>query len=104
MTEMCCEYLSVWCNCQYVIIMSRMRFRVNIYSRQTTINTLLTTQLNHLASLAKSLSVSLETKCLWVRIPLLPVKLQISRLFREKTSLTLRQLWSVDSLSNVYVA
>ena len=39
------------------------------------------TQLNHLTSLAKWLSVLLQTKWLWVRIPLLSLKLQISRLF-----------------------
>ena len=29
MIELCCEYLSVRCICLYVLIMSRMRFRVN---------------------------------------------------------------------------
>ena len=52
----------------------------------------LTTQLNHLASLAKWLSVRLRIKWLWVRIPLQSLKLQNSRLFRNRSSLTFRQL------------
>ena len=42
MTELCCEYLSVQSNASYRLV--------------------LTTQLNHLASLAKWLSVRLPTK------------------------------------------
>ena len=49
-------------------------------------------QFNHLASLANWLSVRLRTKQLWVRIPLLSLKLQKSRLFRAKSYLTFRQL------------
>ena len=49
-----------------------------------------------LASLAKSLSVSLRTKGLWVRIPLQLFKLQISHLFWAKSCLTFRQLHIVD--------
>ena len=45
-----------------------------------------------LASLAKWLSVRLRIKWLWIRIPLQSLKLQISRLFRARTSLTFRQL------------
>ena len=41
--------------------------------------------------MAKWLSVRLRTKWLWVRIPLLPLKLQIWRLLRARSSLTLRQ-------------
>ena len=44
------------------------------------------------ASLAKWLSVRLRTKWLWVRVPLQSLKLQISRLFRARCSLTFRQL------------
>ena len=33
MIEMCCEYLSVWCICLHVLIMSRTHFRVNPQSR-----------------------------------------------------------------------
>ena len=50
--------------------------------------------LNHLTklvSLAKWLSVRLRTKWLWVRIPLLSLKLQMWRLLRAKCSLTFRQ-------------
>ena len=65
--------------------------------------------LNHLAklaiwaSLAKWLSVRLRTKWFWVRVQLQSLHLQISRLLRARSSLTFRQLWSVDSLSNAYV-
>ena len=45
--------------------------------------------LNHLA---KWLSVRLRTKCLWVRIPLLPLKLQIWRQFRARSFFTFRQI------------
>ena len=41
--------------------------------------------------------------CLWVRILLLSFKLQILRLFRARSSLIFRQLWSVDSLWNGHV-
>ena len=46
----------------------------------------LTTQLNHLTSLAKWLSVRLRTKCLWVRVPLQSLNLQIWRLLRARSS------------------
>ena len=49
------------------------------------------------------LSVRLQTKWLWVRIPLLSFKREISHLFRTSSSLAFRQLWSVDSLWNAYV-
>ena len=62
-----------------------------------------TYQLNHLAPLAKSLSVHLQTKWLWVRVLLQPLKLQILCLFQARSSLTFRQLQSVDSLWNAYV-
>ena len=51
--------------------------------------------LNHLtklASLAKWLSVLLRTKWLLVPIPLLSLKLQMSRLLRARSSLTFRKL------------
>ena len=51
--------------------------------------------LNHLAklaSLAKWLSVRLRTKCLWVRVPLQSLNLQIWHLLRVRSSLTFRQL------------
>ena len=50
--------------------------------------------LNHLAKLAglaKWLSLHLRTKCSWVRIPLLALKLQIWRLLPAKSFLTFRQ-------------
>ena len=49
-------------------------------------------QLNHLASLAKWLSVRLRTKWFWVRVQLQSLHLQISRLLRARSSLTFRQL------------
>ena len=64
----------------------------------------LTTQLNHFASLAKWLSVHLWTEWLWVRVQLQSLKLQILRLLRARSSLTFRQMQSVDSLWNVYLA
>ena len=67
--------------------------------------------LNHLAKLAKLLICIVSTYlysafgCMFlschVRISL---KLQISQLFRARSSLTFRQLQIVDSLWNVYVA
>ena len=43
-------------------------------------------------SLAKWLSVHLQTKGLWVRVPLQSLKPQIWRLFRARSSFTFRQL------------
>ena len=48
-------------------------------------------------------SVRLWTRWLWVQIPLLWLKLQISRLFRARSFLTFRQIQNVDSLWNTYV-
>ena len=56
-----------------------------------------------LASLANWLSVRLWTKWLWVWILVLSHKLQILGLFWSRSSLTLRLLYSVDSLWNAYV-
>ena len=47
--------------------------------------------LSYLASLANWLSVRLQSKLLWVRIPLLSLKLQIWDLFWARSSLTFRQ-------------
>ena len=63
----------------------------------------LTTQLNHLASLTWWFSVRLRTKWLSVRITLQSLKFQISRLFRARGSLNFRHLHSVDPLWNAYV-
>ena len=54
-------------------------------------------------SFAKWLSVHLRTKWFWVQVQLQSLKLQISRLLRARSSLTFRQLQSVDSLWNAYV-
>ena len=48
-------------------------------------------QLNHLASFKKWLSIRLRTKWLLVQIFWLSLKVQISRLFRARSSLTFRQ-------------
>ena len=64
---------------------------------------ILTIHLNHLISLAKWLSVRLRTKWFWVRVQLQSLKLQIWHLLRARSSLTFRQLWSVDSLWNACV-
>ena len=63
----------------------------------------LTTQLNHSASLAKYLSVPLQTKWLRVHVPLLSLKFEISWLFGVRISLIFRQLWGVDSLWKAYL-
>ena len=61
------------------------------------------TQLNHLASFTKLFSVHLRTKWLWIWVSLQSLKLQILCLFRARSSLTFRQIYSVDSLWNAYV-
>ena len=64
------------------------------------------TTFNHLAkldSLAKWWSVCLQTKWLWVRIPLKSLKLQISRLYRAWSSCKFKQLQCLHSLLNAYV-
>ena len=58
--------------------------------RDSNLNTLFRKQT--LNRLAKWLNVRLGTKWLWVRIPLLSLKLQISPLFRARSSLIFRQL------------
>ena len=49
-------------------------------------------------SLAKWLSGHLRTKWLLVRVHFQSLKLQISRLFQTRSSVTFRQLYSKDSL------
>ena len=56
---------------------------------------------NHLVR--KWSSVRLRTKRLWVRFPMKWHTLQLSRLFWARSSLTFKQLWTVDSLWGVYV-
>ena len=68
---------------------------------QRTLNRL--AKLASLASLTKWLSVRLRTKWFWVRVQLQSLKLQISHLLRVRSSLTFRQVESVDSLWNAYV-
>ena len=52
----------------------------------------LTAQLNHLASLAKWLSVRLRIKWLWVRVPLQSLNLEMWCLLREGSSLRFREV------------
>ena len=99
----------------YVIIISRTSFRVNSYSIVClNVNELVILSRRHILSLrdsnmirthnyllrkrslqppslAKWLSVCLQTKWLWVRNPLLSFKLQIWRLLRSRRSLTFRE-------------
>ena len=49
------------------------------------------------------MSVRLRTKWFWVRVQVQSVHFQISRLLRARSSLTFRQLQSVDSLWNAYL-
>ena len=68
MNELCCEHLSVWCiDCVFYYV--TCAFRVNLHSAVAGF----TTQLNHLASLGNRLSVCLQTKWLWVPVPLQPL-------------------------------
>ena len=55
------------------------------------------------STLYVQLSARLRTKWLWVWIFLRSLKVQISRLFRARNSLTFRQIQSVSSLWNAYV-
>ena len=115
MIELCCEYLFVRCLWLYVIIMSRTSFSVNPHSIvclnvkellagsrhhiwslsdgnliRTHNHLVRKRTLNYLANLAKWLSC-LRTKCLWVRITLPSLKLQMWRLLPARSSLTFRQ-------------
>ena len=60
--------------------------------------------LNHLAKLARWLSVRLQTNWLWVWLQLQSLKLQILCLLQARSFLTFRQLYSADSLGNMYMA
>ena len=85
------EFLNIQANYRILIPSeTRMWQEINIQSN-TPYRQVLTTHLNNLASLAKWLSVRLRTKWFWVRISLLLLKLQIWRLLRARTSLTLRK-------------
>ena len=81
---------------------TRMWHEKNIQSNAPYIK-VLTTQLNHLVSLAKWLSVRLQTVWLWVRVQMQSLKLQISRRFPARSSLIFRQPYSVDSPWSTYV-
>ena len=61
------------------------------------------TRTHNQPSMAKWLSVRLQTKWLWVWVPMHSLKLQISHLSQASSSLTFRQLCSVNSLWNAYL-
>ena len=93
-----------YCACfEYGVPWNPSKYRVWIHSLMCTwydkniqsnsqYRSIFTTQLNHLTSLAKWLSVRLQTKWLWVRFPLQSLKLKISRLFPAGSSLKLREI------------
>ena len=56
------------------IHLKRVRDMIRTYIQMQHTNNVLTTQLNHLASLAKWLSVRLRTRWLWVRVQLQSLK------------------------------
>ena len=60
-------------------------------------------ELNHLASFANWLSFRLQTKWLCVRVLLQLLKFPMWCMFQEKSFLTFRQLYSVNSLCSVYI-
>ena len=68
----CFEQAVPWHSCKYrVWIHSEMHtWMTRTYSQSHCTDKLLTIQLNHLVSLAKWLSVCLQTKWLWFRVPL----------------------------------
>ena len=132
MIELCSEYLSVRCIWLYLLIMSRTRFRVNPLSivawmsrnslleagaksevlsdcswTRTQTHLVRKRTLNHLSKLTKWLSWVPSTYLRAVFFlschVLQSLKLQILRLLRARTFLTFRQLYSADSLWNVYV-
>ena len=53
-----------------------------------------------MASLVKCLSVRLRTKWFWVRVYLESRNFHILRLLQARSSLTFRQVWSVNSLNH----
>ena len=79
-----CKYLSVPCIWLYVLIKSRTSFRVNSHSVIVWMSS------NSLLETGRYLEFK------WL-------KLQISHLFWARSSLTFRQLYSVDSLWNAHV-
>ena len=87
MNELCCEYLSEWCIWLYLLLMSCMRFKVNPYSVVAWMS-----QKSLLKTGVKSFKLDVQS-----------FKLQILRLFQARSSLTFRQLYSIDSLWNAYV-
>ena len=82
--------LTQWLNCVVSTYLYCTWLNNNIKSN-VLYRYVLTTQPNHLASLAKWLRICLRIKWLWVQIPLLSLKLQIWCLLRARSSLTFRQ-------------
>ena len=88
MVELCGDYLHLQCIwlCFRVWIHSEMRTWHNKNIQSNAPNRyVLTTQFNHLNSLARWLSVCLWTKWLWVRVPLQSFSLVMYRFCRGNT-------------------
>ena len=91
--ELCCEYLSVRWIWQYDLIMSRTSFRVNPHSIVSlNVKEHLAWSRCHVWNISDSHGIRTHKAWLWVRIPLLSLKLQIWCLLRARSSLTFRQL------------
>ena len=110
MTELCCEYLSVRCIWLPVIIMSRTSLRVNPHSIVClNAKELLARSRCHIwrlsgskvASLAKWLSVRLQTKWLWDWIRLLSLKISKFYIVSLTFSKNLRNLDSFDIYTKI---
>ena len=80
------KFLDIQATIECGFTLKRVRDMIRTYSQMHRTDKVLTTQLNHLASLAKWLSVRLRTKWLWVRVPLQIMKrLNESGLKRNST-------------------
>ena len=79
-------------NCRVWIHSQTRPWRDKNIQRNGPYISVLKTQLNHLASLAKWLSVLWRSKWLWVQDPLQPLNIEIWHLLRARSSLTFRQL------------
>ena len=93
-----CLFLNKWFF-EFVVVMDIMNTMVLQTTTTQFVNEHSSTQPNW----PKWWSVRLRTNRLWVRIPLQSLKLQVSRLFRARSSLAFKQLQSVDLLRNAYV-
>ena len=65
MIELCCEYLSVWCIWQYVLVTSRMHFRVNSHYSCLNVKELLAGSRHKIWSLSGCIQATIELTSLW---------------------------------------